>query len=59
LRFDIEPLRPQFAAASLCVAVDILVLYIDSAYYIAPDCKVGQDAFAVVRDMGRADTATL
>ena len=25
-------------------------LYIDSPYYIAPDGKVGQDAFAVIRD---------
>ena len=24
--------------------------YIDSPYYIAPDGKVGQDAFAVIRD---------
>ena len=33
--------------------------YIDSPYYLAPDGKVGQNAFAVIRDIARMNMVAI
>ena len=33
--------------------------YINSPYYLAPDGKVGQDAFAVIRDIARMNIVAI